>query len=140
MAEREVPPFRELFGIGTLLLILTLFPGWAPTGPWGEESFTRGIFGLIGASMIYVGWYRYTFKKNGLIPALSMWKEPVKSIQELAILGTAFVIGSSLIGNYVDFIPIPFTLIMALIGLLMMLLAGYAWLVIEGPLQDPEEE
>ena len=83
MAEREVPPFRELFGIGTLLLILTLFPGWAPTGPWGEESFTRGIFGLIGASMIYVGWYRYTFKKNGLIPVLSMWKEPTKSIQKL---------------------------------------------------------
>ena len=90
--------------------------------------------------MIYVGWYRYTFKKNGLIPALSMWKEPVKSINKLAILGIIFVIGSSLIGNYVDFIPIPFTLIMALIGLLMMLLAGYAWLVIQGPLQDPEEE
>ena len=140
MAEGEVPPFRELFGIGTLLLILTLFPGWAPTGPWGEESFTRGIFGLIGASMIYVGWYRYTFKKNGLIPVLSMWKEPIKSIQKLAILGIALVIGSNLIGNYIDFIPIPFTLIMALIGLLMMLLAGYAWLVFEGPLQDPEEE
>ena len=140
MAERGTPPYRELFGIGTLLLILTLFPGWAPAGPWGEESFTRGLFGLIAGSMIYVAWYRFTFNTNGLVPALSMWRNPTKSIPNLAVAGVVFFIGSGLIGHYVDFIPIPFTLIMALVGLLMMLLAGYAWLVIDGPLQDSEEE
>ena len=140
MAEREDPTYRDLFGIGTLLLILTLFPGWAPAGPWGEESFTRGIFGLIGATMIYIAWYRHTFKINGLIPSLSLWREPVESTKKIAIIGILLVILSKLIGLYVAFIPIPFTLIMTLIGLLMMLLAGYAKLVLDGPLQDPEEE
>ncbi len=140
MARSDPPSFRELFGIGTLLLTLTLLPGWAPAGPWDAPSFTRGIVGLIGAAAIYVGWYRYTFKINGIVPTLTMWKEPVKSRNTLAIIGIVLVIFSYIIGHHFEFIPIPFTLIMMLIGLLMILLAGYAWLVFEGPLQDPEEE
>ncbi len=140
MAGSEPPPYKEYFGIGILLLMMTFLPGWAPAGPWGNSSFTRGIVGLIAASIIYVAWYRYTFKQNGIIPALSMWKEPIKSRNTLVILGISLTIFSYVIGHHVEFVPIPFTLIMTLIGLLMMLLSGYAWLVFEGPLQDPEEE
>ena len=140
MAEHKGPPWRELFGMGFLLLILTFFPGWAPAGPWGEQSFTRGLIGLIGGSMVYVAWYRYTFNTTGIIPSVSMWVEPTRSIPRLALLGTILVIGSNLIGQYLEFVPIPFTLIMTLIGLLMLLLSGYAWLVLEGPLRDCEEE
>jgi hypothetical protein len=140
MAGSEPPSHKEFFGLGTLLLMMTLLPGWAPAGPWGNPSFSRGIVGLIGASIIYVAWYRYTFKISGIIPELSMWKEPTKSRNRLAILGISLFIFSFLIGHYLDFVPIPFTLIMTLISLLMMLLSGYAWLVFEGPLQDPEEE
>ena len=140
MAEHEGPPWRELLGMGLLLLILTFFPGWAPSGPWGEQSFTRGLVGLVGGSMVYVAWYRYTFNTHGIIPVVSMWREPKKSTPRLAIIGAILVIASKFIGQYLEFVPIPFTLIMTLIGLLMLLLAGYAWLILEGPLRDCEEE
>ena len=64
--------------IGVFLTVQTLFD-FAPSGPWNSRSFTRGVLGLIGLCLIYVAWFRFTFDKKGIIPSISLWKNPNKS-------------------------------------------------------------
>ena len=126
-------------GLGTLLVLSTLVTGWAPDGPWGSESFTRGVFGLAGGFMLYLAWYRHTFGMWGVIPALHMWTQPKSSIRILAALGIAFVFTAQIIGNTLENLPAPMAMFIMLSGLLMLLTSLYAWLVLEGPLGDEEE-
>ena len=79
-------------GVGVILILSTFFSGWAPTGPWNSESFSRGLFGLTGGLMLYISWYRHTFGVWGAIPALKMWTQQNTSVRVLADVGFAFVI------------------------------------------------
>ena len=125
-------------GLGLLLVISTLISGWAPEGPWGSESFSRGIFGLAGGVLLYLAWYRQNFGVWGVIPALSMWTHSQSSIRSLAALGVALVFSAYLVGT-VESLPAPMGMIVMLCGLLMLLTSAYAWLVLEGPFRDEEE-
>ena len=125
--------------LGLLIVLSTLISGWAPTGPWDSESFTRGAIGLIGGVMLYLSWYRHTFGVWGVIPALSMWTQPNTSVRVLAAVGFAFIFTSNAIGHIFESAPAPLTMIIMLIGLLILLTSTYAWLVFEGPLSDEEE-
>ena len=125
--------------LGLLIVLSTLISGWAPTGPWDSESFTRGAIGLIGGVMLYLSWYRHTFGVWGVIPALSMWTQPNTSVRVLAAVGFAFIFTSNAIGLIFESAPAPLTMIIMLIGLLILLTSTYAWLVFEGPLADEEE-
>lgn len=125
-------------GVGTLLICSTFVTGWAPQGPWGAESFSRGMFGLIGGFMIYFAWYRHTFGMWGVIPALHMWENPQSSIRILAALGVSLFFSAYLVGT-IDSAPAPLSLILLLSALLILLTSVYAWLVFEGPLGDEEE-
>ena len=124
--------------LGLALVISTFISGWAPDGPWGSESFTRGIFGLAGGVLLYLAWYRQKFGLWGVIPALSMWSNPLASMRILAALGVALFFCSYLIGT-IDSLPAPMSLILLLCSLLILLTSAYAWVVFEGPLSDEEE-
>ena len=126
-------------GVGVLLILSTFFSGWAPTGPWNSESFSRGLFGLAGGLMLYISWYRHTFGVWGAIPALNMWTQPKSSVRVLAAVGFAFVFTSNAITHFFESAPAPLTMLILLMGLLMLLTSTYAWLVFEGPLADEEE-
>jgi len=124
--------------LGLILVISTFISGWAPDGPWGSESFTRGLFGLVGGVLLYLAWYRHKFALWGVIPALSMWSNPHVSTRILAALGVALFFCSYLLGT-MDSIPAPISLILLLCSLLILLTSAYAWFVFEGPLSDEEE-
>tara|TARA_B100002051_G_scaffold89426_1_gene85374 strand:+ start:490 stop:906 length:417 start_codon:yes stop_codon:yes gene_type:complete len=124
--------------LGLLLIGSTFITGWAPQGPWGSESFSRGLFGLAGGFMIYLAWYRHNFGVWSVIPALHIWQNPHSSTRILGALGIAFFFSSYLLGT-VDFLPEPLSLIVLLCALLILLAAAYAWFVFDGPLGDEEE-
>ena len=124
--------------LGLLLIGSTFITGWAPQGPWGSESFSRGLFGLAGGFMIYLAWYRHNFGVWSVIPALHIWQNPHSSTRILAALGVALFFSSYLLGT-VDFLPEPLSLVLLLCALLILLTAAYAWFVFEGPLGDEEE-
>ena len=124
--------------LGLLLIGSTFITGWAPQGPWGSESFSRGLFGLAGGFMIYLAWYRHNFGVWSVIPALHIWQNPHTSTRILAAVGVGLFFSSHLLGT-VDFLPEPFSLIVLLCALLVLLAAAYAWFVFEGPLGDEEE-
>ena len=124
--------------LGLALVISTFISGWAPDGPWGAEAFTRGIFGLAGGVLLYLAWYRQKFGLWGVIPALSMWSNPLASMRILAALGVALFFCSYLVGT-IDSLPAPISLILLLCSLLILLTSAYAWFVVEGPLTDEEE-
>ena len=139
MGETTSSRHSAVAGLGLLLIFSTLVSGWAPDGPWGSESFTRGIFGLAGGIMLYLAWYRHTFGMWGVIPALHMWTQPKSSTRILAALGVAFVFSARFIGHTLETLPDPMAMLIMLSGLLMLLSSVYAWLVFEGPLGDEEE-
>ena len=139
MDETTTPRHPAVAGFGFLIILSTLISGWAPEGPWNSESFSRGIFGLVGGLMLYISWYRHTFGVWGVIPALQMWTQPKSSVRVLAAVGIAFIFSASAIGQTLETLPDALAMLIMLIGLLILLTSGYAWLVFEGPLADEEE-
>ncbi len=123
---------------GALLLLDTLALGYAPAGPWDAESFSLGVIGLAGIVLLYVAWYRFTFKRRGLIPWLDLWQDPAGSSQKAIIAGVATIALAWVLGNPLqEQMPDPSGLILTLIGLLMLLNGIYVKLSI-GPLADSE--
>jgi peptidoglycan/LPS O-acetylase OafA/YrhL len=139
MDEATTSRHPVVAGLGVLIILSTLISGWAPTGPWDSESFTRGLFGLVGGLMLYLSWYRHTFGVWGVIPVLQMWTQPKSSVRVLAAVGIAFIFSASAIGQTLETLPDALSMLILLIGLLILLTSGYAWLVFEGPLADEEE-
>tara|TARA_B100001996_G_scaffold379011_1_gene364063 strand:+ start:616 stop:1032 length:417 start_codon:yes stop_codon:yes gene_type:complete len=138
MDESSESRYPLVAALGLLLIGSTFITGWAPQGPWGSESFSRGLFGLAGGFMIYLAWYRHNFGVWSVIPALHIWQNPHSSTRILAALGVALFFSSYLLGT-VDFLPEPLSLVLLLCALLILLAAAYAWFVFEGPLGDEEE-
>ena len=138
MDESSNSRHRMVATFGLLLIGSTFITGWAPQGPWGSESFSRGLFGLAGGFMIYLAWYRHNFGVWSVIPALHIWQNPHTSTRILAAVGVGLFFSSHLLGT-VDFLPEPLSLIVLLCALLVLLAAAYAWFVFEGPLGDEEE-
>ena len=138
MDESSNSRYPLVAALGLLLIGSTFITGWAPQGPWGSESFSRGLFGLAGGFTIYLAWYRHNFGVWSVIPALHIWQNPHTSTRILAAVGVGLFFSSHLLGT-VDFLPEPLSLIVLLCALLVLLAAAYAWFVFEGPLGDEEE-
>ncbi|MBI31919.1 MAG: hypothetical protein CMB72_04970 [Euryarchaeota archaeon] len=142
MSKHPFEPIDVRFEVlaGLILLLNTLPFGFGFEGPWEDIGFTRGIGGLIGSYLLYRAWYARTFGFHGLIPALHHWKNPRRSTSRLILLGIGTLMLAWLIGNpFQDWFAEPTALVLTLYGLLMLLLATYAWLVFEGGLADEEE-
>ncbi|MDP6010254.1 MAG: hypothetical protein QF707_00515 [Candidatus Poseidoniaceae archaeon] len=135
-SERVEPPSWNLhFFIGILLLGQTFVDIDWP-GPW-SASFTTGSLGLTGILLIYIAWYRAIFERNGILPTTNLWRNPRRSIPHVAISGAIFLALGWLFGGPLsEKMPAPSGMVMFLLGLLTLLVAGYAWLVLLGPLQD----
>ena len=138
MDESSESRYPLVAALGLLFIGSTFITGWAPQGPWGSESFSRGLFGLAGGFMIYLAWYRHNFGVWSIIPALHIWQNPHTSTRILAAIGVGLFFSSHLLGT-VEFLPEPLSLIVLLCALLVLLAAAYAWFVFEGPLGDEEE-
>ncbi len=143
MSEDPFKPIDVRFEvfIGLIFVLNTLSFGIGFAGPWGDEGFTRGILGLVGASLLYRAWFCRNFGFHGIIPSLHLWSKPNQSVPRLSLAGIGTLISAWLIGNTTlgTFFAEPTALILTLCGLLMLLLATYAWLVFEGGLGDEEE-
>ncbi|MED5397749.1 MAG: hypothetical protein VYD41_00255 [Candidatus Thermoplasmatota archaeon] len=136
MSDVAEPEWRILAGISSLLILDALFLGIAPMGPWYDQSFSRGVIGLIGASIGYVAWYRATFQRNGLIPWLDLWEDPRKiAIIEmgaaLLLLACSWIAGNQL----QHYLPEPTGLLLSLVAMLMILQSTYVLLSL-GPLNE----
>ncbi len=126
---------------GLLLVLNTLPFGVGFAGPWDDAGFTRGIGGLIGCYLLYRAWFATTFGFHGLIPALNLWSNPSQSTSQLTLVGVGTLgFGWATGGPLVSLFAEPTGLIITLFGCLMLLVAGYAWLVFDGGLEDSNEE
>ena len=128
MAEQKAPDWRTYFFLGAILLINTIFIKFSFSWPWGSESFTLGLFGLIGLTMWYISWYRFTFKRRGLVPWLDLWKKPKDSSKKLFLFSFFILMMSYFLGRDQLFFPDPTSLIFSLIALLTFIQATYVFL------------
>ena len=138
MATPAAPEWRAHAGIGIILLLDTLILKLAPTGPWNSESFSLGVIGLTGLTLLYVAWYRLTFQRKGLVPWMDLWKDPERSSRSVIAAGMAIIAAAWLAGNVVEeAVPKPAGLILTLVGLLVLLNGIYVYLSV-GALSDAE--
>ena len=129
-----------LLATGLVLLSFSLFE-FLPAGPWLDASFSRGMSGLLGLSLLYLSWYEYVFKKIGVIPTIEKWKHPESTWKTVVavgvfVLGLSWVFGNMRVG---DVLPEPTAMLLMLIGLLVTYTGFYAYLVTNGPLKNEEE-
>jgi len=130
MSEVEAPDWQPYFLAGGVLLMNTIFFKISASGPWESSSFTLGVTGLIGLTFVYVSWYRFTFRRKGLVPWLDLWLEPKISAQKELIVAALFLILAYLLGTNDLSLPVPTSLILSLIGLLMLIQSVYVLLSI----------
>ncbi|MDP6328378.1 MAG: hypothetical protein QGG22_00970 [Candidatus Thalassarchaeaceae archaeon] len=128
MAEENPPDWRIYFFLGSTLLINTIFIKISFSWPWNSESFTLGVMGLIGLTMWYISWYRFTFKRRGLVPWLDLWQNPESSAKKLFLFSFTILMISYLLGRDQLFFPAPTSLIFSLIALLTFIQATYVLL------------
>jgi len=128
MTEENPPDWRIYFFLGSMLLINTIFIKISFSWPWDSESFTLGVMGLIGLTMWYVSWYRFTFKRSGLVPWLDLWINPESSSKKLFLFSFTILILSYLLGQDQLFFPDPTSLIFSLVALLTFIQATYVFL------------
>ena len=127
MAEEMPPEWRNYFFLGLLLLVNTIFIKISFSWPWDSESFTLGVMGLIGLTMLYISWYRFTFKRRGLVPWMDLWKNPETSSKKLLLFSIFTLILSYFLGKNQLFFPDPTSLIFSLIALLTLIQATYVY-------------
>ena len=128
MTEENPPDWRIYFFLGSMLLINTIFIRISFSWPWDSESFTLGVMGLIGLTMWYISWYRFTFKRRGLVPWLDLWINPESSSKKLFLFSFTILILSYLLGQDQLFFPEPTSLIFSLVALLTFIQATYVLL------------
>ena len=122
------PEWRNYFFLGLVLLLNTIFIKISFSWPWDSESFTLGVMGLIGLTMLYISWYRFTFKRRGLVPWMDLWKNPETSSKKLLLFSIFTLILSYFLGKNQLFFPDPTSLILSLIALLTLIQATYVYL------------
>ena len=136
MGSQEEPQWKLHAVAAGLLLLDALVIGVAPSGPWDDSSFSRGIIGLVGVCLAYVAWYRLTFKRKGLVPWTDLWEKPEESARLVLFSSIGFLAISWVAGNPMQpHLPDPTGLILVLVGLLLGLQGIYVYLVI-GPLKE----
>ena len=114
---------RGIFGLVIMLDVLIV--GWAPEGPWNDDSFSLGVLGMIGVAALYVSWYRWRFKQKGVVPWLRLWKDARTSGVNVTIIGVVVMLSTwSLYAS--SSLPPAGGLILNLIGALMVLQGAYA--------------
>lgn len=128
MAEEMPPKWWNYFFLGLVLLVNTIFIKISFSWPWDSESFTLGVMGLIGLTILYISWYRFTFKRRGLVPWMDLWKNPETSSKKLLLFSIFTLILSYFLGKNQLFFPDPTSLILSLIALLTLIQATYVYL------------
>jgi hypothetical protein len=83
---------------------------------------------LLKITLIYVSWYRFIFKRRGLVPWLDLWQNPKSAAQKELFVSFIFVLLAYVLGIDRLFFPEPTSLILSLIGLLMMIQSLYVLL------------
>jgi len=136
VSEDGVPEWRVLAAISSLLVLDSLVVGVAPQGPWKDVGFSLGAIGLTGVAMGYVAWYRFNFKRKGLIPWIDLWEYPERSAKIEMLAAALVLVLAWMAGNtFQPYLPDPTGLILSLVGLLMVLQSVYVLLSV-GPLKE----
>jgi peptidoglycan/LPS O-acetylase OafA/YrhL len=136
VAMGDEPEWRWLT-LGGLICVLQSFVHLDIPGPWNSSSFSQGSIALLGLGLLYLAWFRWTFKVKGVAPVISRWKDPVNSSKKVTGIGVILLILAFVTGR-VEVFPEPTGLLLSLVGMLVLLCGLYVWAVVDGPLQEEE--
>ena len=89
-----------------LIFLSFAFVDFLPAGPWLDASFSRGMSGLLGLSLIYLSWFEYTFGELGVVPTIKRWKHPESTwrtvtFSGIGILALSWISGNTMVGDVI---------------------------------------
>ena len=125
MVMEDDAPWVGLGVFGMVILIDVLIIGWAPDGPWDDDSFSLGVLGMISIAALYLSWYRWRFKQKGVVPWLRLWGDIRIGGVKVVIIGLMVMVSTRFLYASSPF-PTAGGLILNLIGALMVLQGTYA--------------
>ena len=132
----DEPEWRWLTLAGIICVVQSFVDLDIP-GPWDSSSFSQGSIALLGLVLLYMSWFRWTFKVKGVAPVIGRWKDPVNSSKKVTGVGVVLVILSYVTGR-IEIFPDPTGLLLLLVGMLVLLCGIYVWAVVDGPLHEEE--
>ena len=80
-----------LLASGLIFLSFSFFE-FLPAGPWLDASFSRGMSGLLGLSLLYLSWFEYVFKEAGVVPTIAKWKHPESTWKTVVAVGISSLV------------------------------------------------
>ena len=84
--------------------------------------------GVLGGCALYIAWFRWTFRTEGILPRLELWDDPERTWWHPGALGMVLLI-SAPIGR-VEALPGTTGLLLGLIGSLAILVSLHAGLAV----------
>jgi len=106
----------------TLLLIFYL--RLSPAGPWGEPKFTNGVVGTSALAALYVSWYRFTFRRGGVLIPVRELQRPRTAGVKAGVFSIICIFSARAFGGS-TLLPGASGLVILVIGLLALLQSLY---------------
>mgnify|MGYP006076147325 CR=1 FL=1 len=130
------------FAIVGVFCVAQSFIDITPEGPWDSRSFSRGVLGLVGLTLLYLAWFRWAFDRKGIAPTVNLWASPEETWRNVLLfgLGCLFFVKVMTWTNRNEWMPEPTGMLLTLIGSLVILNALYVGLITVGPLASSSEE
>ena len=135
-------PEWRWFAIVGVFFVAQAFIDITPEGPWDSRSFSRGVLGLVGLTLLYLAWFRWAFDRKGIAPTVNLWASPEETWRNVLLfgLGCLFFVKVVTWTNRNEWMPEPTGMLLTLIGSLVILNALYVGLITVGPLASSSEE
>jgi len=130
------------FAVVGVVFVAQSFVDLTPEGPWDSRSFSRGMLGLVGLTLLYLAWFRWAFDRKGVAPTINLWVAPEDTWRNVLLFGLGCLLCVKVLvwADVKELVPEPTGMILTLIGSLVVLNAIYVGLVTVGPLASSSEE
>ena len=138
-SDPKPSPSASVPVVVAVLLLIIFYLRLSPAGPWGEPKFTNGVVGTSALAALYVSWYRFTFRRGGvLIPVRELQQPKVAGVKagvfSLFCIFSAHAFGGSAL------LPGASGLVVMVIGLLGILQSLYLLTMRDPPMSPILEE
>ena len=130
------------FAIVGVFFVAQSFIDITPEGPLDSRSFSRGMLGLVGLTLLYLAWFRWAFDRKGVAPTINLWASPEETWRNVLLFGLGCLLFVKVMSwaDLKDWVPEPTGMLLTLIGSLVILNALYVGLITVGPLAPSSEE
>ena len=123
-SDTPSPPSAAIPGSVAVILLIIFYLRLSPAGPWGEPKFTNGVVGASALAALYVSWFRFTFRRGGVLIPIREFQQPRSAGVKAGIFSLFCIVSARSFGG-TTLLPGASGLVILVIGLLAFLQSLY---------------